>query len=100
MADSAEVVPLRPRGPEFPEPADYFVDAADPARALSVTWSPDHEAVQLGIESADGVPFSLVLPADEVLDLVRALVGGLPEVGARCSRPPATILPMTPRPSD
>jgi hypothetical protein len=105
MADSANVVPL-PVGrgarsaPAFPEPADFFLDAADPARALSVTWSPDHEAIQLGIESADGSSTALVLPAEEVLDLIRALVEGLPEAGAACSRAPATVVPLTPRPRD
>ena len=105
MADRADVVPLplgrRGRsGRDFPEPADFFVDGGDPARALSVTWSPDHDAVQLGISAADGTPAALVLHADEVLGLVRALVEGLPETGVSCSRPPATILPMTPRPTD
>jgi hypothetical protein len=105
MANSADVVPLplgrRARGaPEFPEPVDYFVDAAVPGRALSVTWAPDNQALQVRIESPDGSLTSLVLPADQVLDLVRALVAGLPEVGARCPRPPATVLPLTPRPSD
>jgi hypothetical protein len=93
----ADVVPLRRRGaPEFSEPADYFVDAADPARALRVCWSPDHESVQLGFSSAEDAQHTLVLPADEVLELIRALVDGLPDVGGRCSRPPAPVLPLTP----
>jgi hypothetical protein len=99
MADRADVVPLpvgrKARGAaQFPEPADYFVDVEDPARALSVTWSPDHTVVQLGIEAADGSPTALVLHADEVLDLVRALVVGLPEHGTGCPHPPATVVPL------
>ncbi|HUR74590.1 MAG TPA: hypothetical protein VMZ00_09955 [Sporichthya sp.] len=102
MADRAEVVPLplgrRARSaPEFPEPTEYFSDAANPARALSVTWSPDHRAVQVSIDDAGGPPTALLLDADDVLDLVRALVTGLPEPGPACPRPPATVLPLTPR---
>lgn len=99
MADRADVVPLpvgrKARGAaQFPEPADYFVDADDPGRALSIAWSPDHTVVQLGIQAADGSPTALVLQADEVLDLVRALVEGLPETGTGCPHPPATVVPL------
>ena len=103
MADRADVVPLplgrRGRGgPEFPPPADFFVDAVDPARALSLTWSPDHTVVQLAISAADGTPAALVLRPDEVLSLVRALVEGLPETSAACPRPPGVVLPFPPAP--
>lgn len=95
----ADVVPLRRRSaPEFPEPAEFFLDAADPARSLSLTWSPDQQVVQVSIGTVGGAPAALVLDADEVLDLVRALVEGLPDSGPRCSGPPATVLPLTPRP--
>ncbi len=97
MADRADVVPLRRRAPEFPEPAEFFADAADPDRALSVAWSPDADVVQLRIDSADGERTALILAAEDVLDLVRGLVGGLPEPAARCARPDATVLPLRPR---
>ena len=95
MADRADVVPLRHRGaPEFPEPAEVFVDAADSGRALSVAWSPDQQVVQFSIEEPGGNSSALVLDADDVLDLVRALVEGLPEPAAACPRPPAIVLPL------
>lgn len=101
MADRADVVPLRRRGgPDFPEPIDYFVDAVDPAHALSVTWSPDHQAVQLTIGTPDGEPMALILVADHVLELVRTLVEGLPDTGPARARPPATVLQMHPRPTE
>ena len=101
----ADVVPLpvglRARSaPEFGEPEEFFVDAADPARALSLSWSPDQRVVQVGIEVPGGAASEVILDADEVLDLVRALVEGLPEPGSACPRPLATVLPLRPRPID
>jgi hypothetical protein len=94
----AEVVPLRRQSaPDFPEPLAHFSDAAEPERTLSVTWSPDHRLVQVSV-GRPGETEALQLDADHVLDLVRALIEGLPEVGAGCPRPPATVLPMHPRP--
>lgn len=93
----ADVVPLRRRGcPEFGPPAATFLDAADPGRALSVAWSPDASAVRLGVGAADGPVAELVLDGEDVLELVRALVEGLPAAGAG-SRPPAPVVPLTPR---
>jgi hypothetical protein len=100
----ADVVPL-PLGrgarsaPEFGEPAEFFVDLADPARALSLTWSPDQQVVQVSIEAPGDRSSVVILDADDVLNLVRALVEGLPEPGPACPRPPATVLPLTPRPT-
>ncbi len=101
----ADVVPL-PLGrgarsaPEFGEPAEFFVDLADPARGLSLTWAPDQQVVQVAIEGADGSSTGVILDADDVLNLVRALVEGLPESGPARPRPPATVLPLRPRPAD
>ncbi len=93
----ADVVPLRrPSRPAFGPPAASFSDVADPAQALSVAWSPDARTVRLGIGAAEGPFAALVLDADDVLDLVRALVDGLPAPGAT-PRPPAPVLPLVPR---
>lgn len=101
----ADVVPLplgrRARNaPEFPDPAEFFLDAADPTRALSLTWSPDQDVVQVSIQASNGRTSAVILDADDVLNLVRALVEGLPEPGPARPRPPATVLPLTPRPTD
>lgn len=94
----ADVVPLRGhRGPEVPEPGDVFVDATDPTRALSVTWSQDERVVCLSVESAGSAPVPFALDAEDVLDLVRALADGLADPDRR-PRGPAVVLPLTPRP--
>ena len=94
----ADVVPLRRLGsPQFPGPAAFFVDATDPARALSATWAPDQQAIQLSIETPDGRPCALILSAEDVLHLVRALVEGLPLPAAAEPRPLAAVIPLKPR---
>lgn len=91
----ADVVPLRLRSaPEFGEPAEFFADAADSGRALSVTWSPDQQVVQFSIETPGDPASALILDSDDVLDLVRVLVEGLPQLAPRCPRPPATVHPL------
>lgn len=97
MADRADVVPLRRRRvPERCEPAEHFADAVDPARTLSVSWSGDHDAVRIGVETIDGSE-GVVLRGDEVLHLVRALVEHLPGSGAGVPRAPAAVIPLPPR---
>lgn len=96
----ADVVPLRRRGaPEFSGPARCFVDAAEPDRALTATWAPDQQAVQISIEGPDGGICALVLGAEDVLHLVRALVEGLPLPAAGEPRPLAAVLPLRRRQS-
>ncbi len=94
----ADVVPLRGRrAPEIPEPADVFADAVEPTRALSVSWSQDERVVSLTVETAGGAPVLFALDAEDVLDLVRALVDGLAEPERGRPREPAVVLPLTPR---
>lgn len=95
----AKVVPLLGRrAPDVPEPADVFADAADPTRALAVTWSQEQRVVCLSVETEGGVPVPFALDAEDVLDLVRALVDGLAEPDRRRPSGPAIVLPITPRP--
>lgn len=107
MADRADVVPLRRhRVPEHCERGEHFADALDPARTLSVSWSADHEAIRIGIATLDGSDGTdgggadaVVLRADEVLALVRALVERLPGSAPAVSRAPAAVIPLLPRKS-
>lgn len=95
----ADVVPLRSRrGPVVPEPAEIFADADEPGRVLSVSWAPDERAVQLSVSDAGADPTTFVLDADDVVDLVRALVEGL--AFPRGPQDPAVVLPLTPRTPD
>lgn len=88
----AEVVPLRRPGAPAPAESDIevFLDVADPDRALSVTWV-DERQLRLTIDAAgdDRVVFSL--DADDALELVRAVVAGLPVPGDFPGTP-ATVL--------
>lgn len=95
----ADVVPLLGRRtPDVPEPADVFADAAESTRALSVSWSQEERVVCLSVESAGCAPVPFALDAEDVLDLVRALVDGLAEPDRGRPRRPAVVLPMAPRP--
>lgn len=99
MADPADVVPLRRGGSApFCEPAAAFPDVTDPARALSLAWSPDQQAIRIGIEHADGSPAAVVLRADDLLDLVRVVMEGLPRPGGG-DAVLAPVVPLTPRQS-
>ena len=96
MADPADVVPLRRSGSvPFGDPAAVFPDGSDPTRGLSVTWSPDQRAIRLGIETPDQGPSAVVLSADDLLNLVRVLMEGLPRPGG--DSPLATVVPLRPR---
>lgn len=96
MADPADVVPLHRGGSApFGRPAAVFPDVSTPARGLSVTWSPDQQAIRFGIESPDQSPSAVVLGADDLLDLVRALMEGLPRPGGNnCGLAP--VVPLRP----
>lgn len=97
MADPADVVPLRRGGsPPFCEPAAVFPDVTDSARALSLTWSPDQQAIRFGIESRDGTPNAVMLSAADLLDLVRALMDGPPGAGSSALAP---VIHLRPRES-
>lgn len=100
MADRADVVPLRRhRDPESSGPAEHFPDAVDPARALSVSWSIDQATIRIGIEAPDGTHDHVVLQADEVLHLARALVERLPGSDGGGPRSPAAVISLPTRKS-
>lgn len=97
MVDPADVVPLRRGGSTpFGEPAALFADVSDPARALSLTWSPDQRAIRFGVESCDGSSGAVVVSADDLLDLVRAVMDGLPRPDS-VDTPVATVIPLRSR---
>lgn len=76
-----EVLPL-------PFQGEAFVDARGEGRSMRVSWHPDADTLVLSLWAGGLCRGTFRLPADEVPELVRALVDGVVDRGNSSGRPP------------